>query len=135
MTKHNAGPGSHGRQRRSERSERRAAPDLDKRDYERLAAFREALRRFLRFTEAGARAAGVTPQQHQLLLAIRGTPKRDWASVGELAEALQVRHHGAVGLVDRSERAGLVARRRDEADRRQVQVHLTREGERILAAL
>ena len=109
--------------------------EFTKTDYEALAAFRFALRRFLRFSEEGARAAGITPQQHQLLLAIKGRPGREWASLSDIAEALQVRHHAAVGLVDRSARAQLVRRTPDPDDRRQVRVRLTAKGETILARL
>jgi DNA-binding MarR family transcriptional regulator len=108
---------------------------LTKADYEALAGFRAALRRFLRYTEEGARAAGITPQQHQLMLAIRGRPGRDWASVAELAEALQVRHHTAVGLVDRCEEVGLIRRTADPDDRRQLRVLLTARGSEILERL
>jgi DNA-binding MarR family transcriptional regulator len=108
---------------------------LRKADYEALAAFRARLRRFLHFSEEGARAAGLTGQQHQLLLAIKGTPERDWCTVAELADALQIRHHAAVGLVDRCTQSRLVARTRAERDRRQVQVRLTRRGELVLARL
>ena len=108
---------------------------IGKLDYEALAAFRYALRRFLRFTEEGARAAGLTPQQHQLLLAVKGQPERDWMSITELAEALQIRHHTAVGLVDRCEGARLIQRTPDPRDRRQVRVFLTARGERILGRL
>ena len=108
---------------------------LKKSDYEALAAFRATLRRFLRFTEEGARAAGLTPQQHQLLLAIKGTPGRDWALVMELAEALQISHHAAVGLVNRCQQSGWARRETDPADRRQVRVLLTAEGEAILENL
>jgi DNA-binding MarR family transcriptional regulator len=108
---------------------------ISKADYEALAAFRSALRRFLRFSEQGARAAGLTPQQHQLLLAVKGRPGREWASISDLAEALQVRHHAAVGLVDRCERAGLARRTPDPDDRRQVRVTLTEKGEAILERL
>src|SRR5919201_6359039 len=95
----------------------RGASEIGKSDYEALAAFRYALRRFLRFSEQGARAAGLTPQQHQILLAIKGQPGREWASISDLAEGLQVRHHAAVGLVDRCERAGLARRPPDPDDR------------------
>ena len=108
---------------------------ITKTDYETLASFRYALRRFLRFTEEGARAAGLTPQQHQLLLAIKGRPGRSWTSIGELAEALQIRHHTAVGLVDRCEESKLIRRVVDPSDRRQVRVLLTTKGERILERL
>lgn len=108
---------------------------LKKADYEALAAFRATLRRFLHFTEEGARAAGLTPQQHQLLLAIKGAPARDWALVMELAEALQISHHAVVGLVDRCARGGWARRETDSDDRRQVRVLLTPEGEAILEKL
>ena len=108
---------------------------INKLDYETLAAFRYALRRFLRFTEDGARAAGLTPHQHQLLLAIKGRPGREWASISELAEALQIRHHAAVGLVDRCESSRLIRRVVDPSDRRQVRVFLTGMGEQILGRL
>ncbi|MEO7719021.1 MAG: MarR family transcriptional regulator [Capsulimonas sp.] len=108
---------------------------ITKSDYEALASFRAALRRFLRFSEEAARAAGVTPQQHQLLLAVKGQPGRDWASVGDLADALQIHHNAAVGLVSRTEAAGLVARAQSEEDRRQVRVTLTPKGEEMLAHL
>jgi DNA-binding MarR family transcriptional regulator len=103
--------------------------ELSKADYEALAAFRYRLRRFLRHAEEGARAAGITPQQHQLLLAMKGHPGREWASVSELAEALQVQHHAAVGLVNRCERAGLVQRTPDPEDGRQLRIVLTEQGD------
>jgi DNA-binding MarR family transcriptional regulator len=108
---------------------------ISKAEYEALHGFRHALRRFLRFSEDGARAAGLTAQQHQLMLAVKGQPGRDWASVGDLAESLQIRHHAAVGLVDRCVRADLVERRPDPDDRRQVRVSLTAKGEMLLAGL
>ncbi|MBW3625298.1 MAG: MarR family transcriptional regulator [Armatimonadetes bacterium] len=110
-------------------------PEITKSDYEALAAFRHALRKFLRFSEEGARQVGITPQQHQLLLAIKGRPGREWASIGEIAEALQVLHHGGVGLVNRCEAAGLVQRRVNPENRRQVQVTLTPKGEELLERL
>lgn len=108
---------------------------LTKEDYEALAHFRHTLRRFLHFSEEGARQEGLTPQQHQLLLAVKGQPGRDWASISELAEALQIRHNAAVGLVDRCETAELVVRSVSPTDRRQVQVTLTERGERTLKLL
>jgi DNA-binding MarR family transcriptional regulator len=108
---------------------------ISKEEYEALFGFRYALRRFLRFSEQGARSAGLTPQQHQLLLAVKGQPERDWASVSDLAEALQVRHHTAVELVDRCEQAGLVRRAASPTDRRLVRVGLTEKGESVLARL
>ena len=118
-------------------SDNSPAPDsaLCKADYEALAAFRATLRRFLRFSEEGARAAGLTPQQHQLLLAIKGTPGRDWAYVMELADALQISHHAAVGLVNRCTQGSWVRREPDPDDRRQVRVHLTAEGDQVLEHL
>ena len=103
--------------------------------YEKLAAFRHALRRFQRFREDAARAAGLAPQQHQALLAIKGSPGRDFASVGELAERLQLRHHSAVGLIDRLNRRQLVRRSPSAADRRRQEVRLTARGEALLARL
>ena len=110
-------------------------PGLRKEDYEALALFRRTLRRFLRFTEEGARGAGLTPQQHQALLAVKGQPGRDWLTIGELADALQLRHHSVVALVDRCVAADLLQRRTDLTDRRQVRVHLTTRGESILEQL
>jgi DNA-binding MarR family transcriptional regulator len=90
--------------------------------------FRHQLRRFERFGEQAARARGITYPQYLLLLHVLGTPDRNWAYVGELAERMQLEHHSTVGLVTRCETAGLVERRADEGDRRQVQVHITRAG-------
>ena len=81
---------------------------LSKSQYEMLAAFRYALRQFLHFSEEAAHAAGITPQQHQALLAVKGFRGRDCVTVGELAERLQLRHHSAVGLVDRLVAEGLM---------------------------
>jgi DNA-binding MarR family transcriptional regulator len=104
-------------------------------DYEVLAAFRYGLRQFLHFSEVAAAAAGVTPQQHQALLAIKGFPKREVITIGELAEQLQLRHHSAVGLVDRLVAAQLVVRRQDTKDRRQVYLALTARGTAVLEKL
>jgi DNA-binding MarR family transcriptional regulator len=98
-------------------------------DYARLLRFRTALRRFLHWSEEQARSAGLTPAQHQLLLAIKGHGERPGPTVGEVAEYLALRHHSAVGLVDRAEAAGLVERRRDEKDHRVVHLCLTASGE------
>jgi DNA-binding MarR family transcriptional regulator len=108
---------------------------LAKSKYEMLAAFRYALRTFLHFSETAAQAAGLTPQQHQVLLAIKGFPGRDRVTVGELAERLQLRHHSAVGLVDRLVNEKLVHRAPSDQDRRQVFVHLTAHGEEVLEKL
>ena len=104
-------------------------------EYETLAALRYALRRFLRFSEEAAHAAGLTPQQHQALLAIKGFPGRDRITVGELAERLQIRHHSAVGLADRLVSERLARREPDRTDRRQVYLRLTTHGEVVLEKL
>jgi DNA-binding MarR family transcriptional regulator len=104
-------------------------PRITKSHYELLAELRHALRRFQRFSREAALANGLAPQQHQALLAIKGIPGRDYASLGELAERLQVRHHSAVGLVDRLARKGLVRRIASPVDRRRVEVRLTPKGE------
>ena len=102
-------------------------------DYRRLLAFRDGLRRFQRWSEEQARSADLTPAQHQLLLAVRG---HDGApSVGDVAEHLLLKHHSAVELIDRAERAGLVRRSTPDEDQRVVRITLTREGERRLEAL
>lgn len=110
------------------------APIL-KSEYEAIAAFRYAIRRFQRFSEQAARREGITPQQHQVLLAIKGFPGRDYASVSELADRLQMRQHSMVGLIDRTEAQGLVRRKPGEVDRRQVFIHLTPAGEEKLQRL
>jgi DNA-binding MarR family transcriptional regulator len=105
---------------------------LSKSDFEARSDFRYRLTCFIRFGELIAQAEGVTFPQYLLLLHVKGMPGRSWALVGELAERLQLRHHSAVELVGRCETAGLVERRRSEQDRREVQIHLTRAGERVL---
>ena len=112
-----------------------ARKKLSKAQFENLAAFRYALRQFLHFSEAEAQRAGVKPQQHQALLAIKRFPGREAVTVGELAERLQLRHHSAVELVDRLVDLKLVAREPSELDRRQVLVRLTTQGEQILDKL
>ena len=104
-------------------------------DYRALAEFRYQIRKFLTFSQQAARAAGIDPQQHQLLLAIRGLPEKIKPSIRAMAERLQIRHHSAVELIDRSVAHGLVERRRDGVDRRQVTIHLTAKGEKLLAEL
>jgi DNA-binding MarR family transcriptional regulator len=105
---------------------------LIKSQYETLAAFRYALRRFIHFSEEAAQAAGITAQQYQALLAIKGFPKRDKVTVGELAERLQLRHHSAVGLMDRLVTEKLAVRVPSAGDRRQVLIQLTRRGEKVV---
>jgi len=101
---------------------------LSKSEYEILARFRYRLRLFLHFSELAARASGIEPQQHQALLAIQGFPGRDYVTIGELAERLQIRHHSAVGLVNRLVSLGLLQRQAASDDRRQVYVALTGQG-------
>lgn len=104
-------------------------------EYEALAGFRYALRQFMRFSEEAAQQVGLTPQQHQALLTIKGFPGRERVTIGEMAERLQIRHHSAVGLVDRLSAQGLVMREPDTVDRRQVLVGLTPRGTELLAQL
>ena len=108
---------------------------LSKKEYESLSAFRYALRRFLRFSEEAAEAVGLTPQQHQALLAIKGFPGRERVTNGELAERLQVRHHSVVGLVNRLEAQGLIVREQGESDRREFYINLTARGAELLERL
>jgi DNA-binding MarR family transcriptional regulator len=109
--------------------------DLEDADYQRLLAFRTGLRRFLHWSEEQAEAAGLTGPQHQLLLAIRGHSDPRGPTVGEMAGYLLLRHHSAVGLVDRAEKAGLVERLPDEEDHRVVRLGLTGKGAEILRQL
>ena len=104
-------------------------------DYEDLLALRTGLRRFLRWSEQQGDEAGLTPAQHQLLLAIRGHPDRRGPTVGEVADYLLLRHHSAVGLVDRADAAKLVKRVRDPEDHRVVRLQLTAAGSKRLEAL
>ncbi|MHB1215139.1 MAG: MarR family winged helix-turn-helix transcriptional regulator [Thiobacillus sp.] len=108
-------------------------PPFEKADYERISRFRYRLRRFLRISEKLCKDQGLTPLQYQLLLHVKGFPDRDWATIGELAERLQAQHNGVVALIDRCEKLGLVARSPGRNDRRVVEVHLSAEGEDMLA--
>jgi DNA-binding MarR family transcriptional regulator len=101
----------------------------------RVAMFRYELRRFLRFSERAARASGVTPQQHQLLLGLAGFAKDGSATISELAEFLQERHNAVVGLVERAAKRGLVRKERNLSDNRVVQVSLLRPGVAVLKKL
>ncbi|HEX8036809.1 MAG TPA: MarR family transcriptional regulator, partial [Ktedonobacterales bacterium] len=112
-----------------------AVPSLSKAEFEAIAAFRYSLRRFLRFSERAARREGITPQQHQLLLAIKGLPSGEQTTVSMLAERLQMRQHSMVGLIDRTEAQGLVRREQGTVDRRQVFIRLTPAGEAKLQRL
>ncbi|MPY93687.1 MAG: MarR family transcriptional regulator [Acidimicrobiia bacterium] len=97
-------------------------------DYRELAAFRHGLRRYLRWAEERAQEAGLTPAQHQLMLAIRGRGPAAAPTISQLAAELLLRHHSAVGLVDRAVAAGLVRRTADPHDLRVVRVALSPEG-------
>ncbi len=108
---------------------------LTKQDFEALAQFRFGIRHYLRLSEEMVRKDGLTPQQYQLMLALKGFPGRDWAMVRELAERLQLRHHSVVELVNRAQNQGLVARAADPGDGRVVRVLLTPAGERVLGHL
>ena len=109
--------------------------DLHDREYRTLAQFRYALRVFLRFSEDAARGEGLTPNQHQLLLAIRGFAGAADPTIGDVAELLQLQHHSVVELVTRAVDAGLVLRRVDPDDRRRQRLALTAKGSRKLARL
>src|SRR5262249_43938 len=111
------------------------ARELSKTDFEQLSEFRYQMRRFERFSEQAAQGEGITPLQYLLLLHVKGYPDREWATIGELAERLQAQHHGVGALGAASEALGLVERRVSEIDRRQVEVHLLKAGERVLARL
>lgn len=108
---------------------------LTDQDYADLLEFRSTLRRFEQWSEEQARAAGLTPAQHQLLLAIKGHTDRRGPTIRDLADWLVSRHHSVVGLVDRAAAAGLVERLPDQSDGRLVRVRLTRLGHRRIAGL
>jgi len=113
----------------------RSLTSISDADYRALAEFRYQIRRFLRFSERAAREAGMEPQQHQLLLTIKGLPSGHTATVGEIAERLQIQHHSAVELINRSEQKGVIRRTYNQSDRRLVVVELTAKGERLLRDL
>ncbi len=110
-------------------------PQPTPQDFEHLLAFRSSLRRFERWSDAQARAAGLTHVQHQLLVAVKGHPGSRPPTVSELADYLLLRHHSTVELVDRAEAAGIVRRVPDARDGRLVRIQLTPRGERILNEL
>jgi DNA-binding MarR family transcriptional regulator len=109
--------------------------ELTKRHYETLAAWRHAVRRFLEFSQRAAKSAGIPPQQHQALLVIKGAPGRDFVTVGEIADRLLLKHHSAVGLVDRLTKRQLVQRDVSSEDRRRIEVRLTAKGEALIERL
>jgi len=108
---------------------------LTQADYTHLLEFRTALRRFESWSEQAAKGVGLTAAQHQLLLAVKGHPGERGPTITDLAEYLLVRHHSVVGLVDRTARAGLLARTRDPDDARMVRLELTALGEDRIARL
>ena len=110
-------------------------PQISLREYRALAELRYVVRRFLNFSDAAARAANVEPQQHQLLLAIKGMPKGGRPTIGTVAERLQLHHNSAVELAQRSIERGLVERRSSKTDRREVLLHVTPKGDRLLRRL
>ena len=109
--------------------------ELSIREFQELAKFRYLIRRFLRFSEDQARAHGIEPQQHQLLLAIKGLPDAEKPTIGELASRMLIRHHSAVELVNRLTEHGAVERVAGETDHREVLVRLTKKGEALLHSL
>jgi len=117
------------------RSPNETAPELEDRDYAALASFRRSLRTFLAFSADAAREAGLTPQQHQAILAIRGLGHAGGVTMNDLAEQLLLKPQSAVELIDRLEQAGLVQRTRGVEDRRRVLLTLTAKAERALAPL
>ncbi len=104
-------------------------------DFQAMAELRYQIRRFLRFSEEAARQAGIEPQQHQLLLAVRGLPDGVKPTIGALAERMQLQHHSTVELIDRLVEKGFVYRLRATDDRRHVLVKVTHEGEALLGKL
>lgn len=108
---------------------------LEQSDFEALSEFRYQLRRFLKFSEDAAQSVGLTPLHYLALLHIKGYPGQDFVTIGQLAERLQIKHHGAVALVSRCEQAGLLKRTPGREDRRQVLVRLTALGEKQLRHL
>lgn len=117
------------------RPRERAGRELSLADYQLLAEFRYLLARFLSFSARAATAEGLAPRQHQALLAIKGYPGGADVNVGDLAERLGIRHHSAVGLVDRLVESGYLERRTDLKDRRRAVLSLTASAEQTLAAL
>jgi len=109
--------------------------DISLSSYRALAEFRHQIRLFLHFSDEAARQAGIEPQQHQLLLAIKGIPIGTQPTIGRIAERLQIRHHSAVELVNRLTDHGAIVRETNPDDGREVRLRLTRDGERLLRKL
>ena len=116
-------------------SKSRGPARLTKAQYEVLAAFFYHVRQYVHFSELAAQGAGLTQRQYQALLAIKGFPKREEITIGELAEQLHIAHYSAVGLVNRLVEQNLIARKQSVEDRRQVNVELTERGEEVLEQL
>ncbi|MGV7217717.1 MarR family winged helix-turn-helix transcriptional regulator [Bradyrhizobium sp. UFLA05-112] len=116
-------------------SARRASAAMREADYQALAQFRYQVRTFLAFSEAAAQRAGLTPQQHQALLAIKGFTGPDAATISDVARFLLIRHHTAVELMDRMTKLKLISRVADPQDARKVRLKLTAKGEQKLRAL
>jgi DNA-binding MarR family transcriptional regulator len=104
-------------------------------DFQSLSEFRYNIRRFMRASEQILRPAGLKPQHYQLLLQIKGLPNGTQATIGEVAERLQIQHHSTVELVDRMSARGLIRRKRASEDRRQVLLELTPKGEKMIREL
>lgn len=109
--------------------------EISRDDYQALAEFRYELRKFIHFSEQTARAAGIEPQQHQLLLVVKGIAEEKLPAISYISERLQLQHHSTVELIDRLEEHGLVERHRDELDQRRVLIHITPQGEEVLQEL
>src|ERR1700740_2063197 len=101
-------------------------------NFKAMAELRYQIRRFLRFSENAAREAGIEPQQHQLLMAVKGLPDGAKPTISVLAERMQLQHHSTVELIDRLVQRGFLCRLRSTDDRRQVLVKLTRDGQTFL---
>lgn len=108
---------------------------LDKQDYQHLSDFRYRLRIFQRHSEDICKAQGITALQYQLLLHLKGFPGREWATISELAEKLQAKHHGTVMLIDRCCEQKLVERRQSQADKRHTEIHLLPKGDEMVARI
>ena len=105
---------------------------LSKKEFETLSNFRYQLRCFIRFSEDITREFGVTNLQYLLLLHVKGYKNREWATIGELAERLQTQHNGVVALASRCEKLGLIYRKRGVVDKREVEIHLTADGNKLV---
>ncbi|MBV9303574.1 MAG: MarR family transcriptional regulator [Acidobacteriaceae bacterium] len=110
-------------------------PDVSLAGYRQLAEFRYRIRQFLHFSEEAARSTGIEPQQHQLMLAIKGLPEGTRPTVTALSTRLCLRHHSTVELINRLVERGALIRRHNEEDRREVLIELTSHGEQLLRSL